>query len=65
MKGKLTVWQDIAKRYQADLFCGLFMHGMNEELTIPPRLLAALGARGIEMGLDIYAGEDDAKETST
>jgi hypothetical protein len=61
----LAVWQTITGRYQVDLFCGLFMDGINEGLTISSQSLAALGARGIEIGLDIYyAGDADKKETS-
>lgn len=55
----LAVWQSLTKKYQADLFCGLFMRVGNEGLTISSESLAALGARGIEMGLDIYRGDDD------
>jgi hypothetical protein len=55
----LTVWQSITKKYHADLFCGLFMRVGNEGLTISSESLHALGARGIEMGLDIYRGDDD------
>jgi hypothetical protein len=59
----IGVWQGIAKRYHIDLFCGLFMADTNEGLTISSQSLAALGARGIEMGLDIYAGDDEQKST--
>jgi hypothetical protein len=31
----------------------------NEGLSISSQPLAALGMRGIELGLDIYAGQDD------
>lgn len=61
--GDLAVWQSVAK-YHADLFCGLFMRVGNEGLTISSQSLAALGARGIEMGLDIYGGDDDEEEPS-
>ncbi len=59
MTPDLAVWQSITKLYNADLFCGLFMRVGNEGLTISSESLAALGARGIEMGLDIYAGDDE------
>jgi hypothetical protein len=65
MTPDLTVWQTITKKYHADLFCGLFMRMGNEGLTISPQSLAALGARGIEMGFDIYAGDGDADDAST
>ena len=57
--GDLTVWRSIAGRYEVDLFCGLFLDGSNEGLTLSAQSLAALGERGIEMGLDIYSGHDD------
>jgi hypothetical protein len=61
----LSVWQSITKKYDAELFCGLFMRVSNEGLTISSQSLAALRMRGIEMGLDIYAGDDNAAETRT
>lgn len=64
MTDNLSVWQSIASRFHIDLFCGLFLGGGNEGLTLSPQSLSALGARGIEMGLDIYSGDDD-DETST
>ena len=60
----LTVWRSISEKHQIDLFCGLFLGGSNEGMTLSVESLAALGERGIEMGLDIYSG-DDEHETST
>ena len=65
MTGDLAVWRDITKRYQVDLFCGLFMGCSNEGLTLSPQSLTTLGERGIKMGLDIYAGDDYEQEAST
>jgi hypothetical protein len=44
----------IASKYRVDPFCGLFMDGGNEGLTISPASLVALGQRGIELALDVY-----------
>jgi hypothetical protein len=63
--GDLSVWRRITERYDVDLFCGLFMRVGNEGLTISAKCLADLGARGIEIGLDIYSGDDDGDDTST
>ena len=56
--GKLAsnteVWQTLARQYRTDLFCGLFMSGGNQGLSISPRSLLSLGQRGIELGLDVY-----------
>ena len=61
--GKLTddlsVWNQLAVKYDIDIFCGLFMEKENEGLCISPESLASLGERGIELGLDIYAGDND------
>jgi hypothetical protein len=54
----LTVWRSIGEKYEIDLFCGIFLGGSNEGMTLSARSLAALGERGIEMGLDIYSGND-------
>jgi hypothetical protein len=59
MTNDLTIWKKIGSRFQIDLFCGLFLRTGNEGLTLSPQSLLALGARGIEMGLDIYSGDDD------
>ena len=59
--GKLTadmeVWQTLARRFRLDLFCGLFMSGGNEGLSISPTALLSLGQRGILLGLDVYGPE--------
>lgn len=55
----LTIWRGIRERYHIDLFCGLFLGGSNEGMTLLPRSLTALGERGIEMGLDMYSGREE------
>lgn len=61
MLGKLTcdlaVWKHLAARFHMDLFCGLFMDGEMEGLSMSPESLMLLGERGIELGLDIYSGD--------
>ena len=56
--GKLTldldVWAQLARRFEIDVFCGLFMRESNEGMTLSAKTMLALGARGIELGLDIY-----------
>jgi len=54
LTGDLSVWKSIAAKYEVDLFCGLFMDKGNEGMSLSPKSLAALGARGIELGLDVY-----------
>jgi hypothetical protein len=56
--GKLTsdlsVWHNISKHYEIELFCGFFMEEWNEGFEILPKTLTDLGVRGIKLGLDIY-----------
>lgn len=50
----LAVWRKLSEHYRIDLFCGWFMGGGNEGVSISPKTLLALGERGIELGVDIY-----------
>ena len=59
----LKIWQDLAKRYHIDLFCGLFLGCSNEGMTLSPQSLLALGERGIDLDLDIYSGDEDRRRT--
>lgn len=57
--GKLTldleVWTLIGRRFNVDLFCGLFMEQGNQGASLSVESLNALSCRGIELSLDIYA----------
>jgi hypothetical protein len=56
--GQLTpdieVWQQLADRFDLDLFSGWFMDGANEGLAISPDTLMSLAKRRIVLSLDIY-----------
>lgn len=52
----LTVWADLTTRFRGDVFCGLFLDEGNEGISLAPKTLALLGARNLEIGLDIYSG---------
>jgi hypothetical protein len=56
----LTIWRDLAARFDIDLFCGWFMSGGNEGVTIEPKTQLALGERGITLSLDIYGPDAGA-----
>jgi hypothetical protein len=51
----LEVWKSLGDRFEIDLFCGWFMEGSNEGVSISPETLIALGEREIELGIDLYA----------
>jgi hypothetical protein len=55
----IAVWQALSERFQADLFCGLFLREGNEGLPVSPETLLALGMRGLKLDLDIYGPEAD------
>ena len=55
-----TVWNRLALQFDIDLYCGWFMERENEGLGITASTLRELGARSIELSLDIYSG--DAKD---
>lgn len=50
----LTIWQQLTQRFQARLFCGLFMEETNEGLGLAPAQLHAIGQRGLFLDFDIY-----------
>ena len=57
----LDVWRGITARYDAEIFCDLFLDEANQGLMISPATLRMLGERGISLDLDIYyAGPDEA-----
>jgi Domain of unknown function (DUF4279) len=64
MTADLSVWKKIAEDYRVDLFCALHLERSNRGVTLAPKTMAALGARGIELGLDIYAPEKEAPNQS-
>ena len=55
----LTVWADLTTRFRGDVFCGLFLEEGNEGISLAPKTLALLGARNLELDLDIYSGHYD------
>jgi hypothetical protein len=55
----ITVWNRLASQYEIDLYCGWFMEKENEGLGISASTLRELGARSIELSLDIYSGDSD------
>jgi hypothetical protein len=50
-----NVWRISSGRYEIDLYCGFFMQETNEGLEVSAESLAALGQRGIALGMDIYS----------
>jgi hypothetical protein len=59
LSGDLGIWQKLAGRFRMDMFCGLFLSGGTGGEVVSAKSMAALGSRGIELGLDIYGGDSD------
>ena len=55
----LAVWNDLTRRFRADVFCGLFLSEFNEGLSLMPETLKALGLRGLTLDLDVYGHENE------
>ena len=53
----LAVWNDLTRRFKADVFCGLFLNEFNEGLSLSSEMLEAFGLRGLSLDLDIYGPE--------
>jgi hypothetical protein len=58
MTDDLAVWRSITGCHEAMFYCSAFMKETNEGEAIAPTTLTALGARGVSLGLDIYAPRD-------
>ncbi len=57
----LAAWDSLRSRFEAELFCGLFLEEENRMTGLSAATMAELGKRGIALSLDIYAHtpEDD------
>ncbi len=60
----LSVWHDLVSRFRTDLFCGIFLQQWNEGFSLSPKVLSALGNRGIKLDFDIYIESKKANKTS-
>jgi len=60
----LSVWSSLTSRYDADVFCGLFMEESNEGFSLKPSTLQALASRDLEIGFDIYDPGDEEDDNS-
>ncbi|MCA1597678.1 MAG: DUF4279 domain-containing protein [Chloroflexi bacterium] len=58
----VTVWQQIAERFSARIFCGVFMERENEGFSLDPDVLARLVIRKLPIDFDLYGPtQDDGK----
>ena len=51
----INVWDELASRFDLDIFCGLFLNKTNDVILIAPDPMQILSSRGVTLTLDIYA----------
>jgi hypothetical protein len=56
----LAVWKDLTRRFQAQVFCGLFLGDENKGMRLAPATLMAVGSRGLVLDFDIYGAQAEA-----
>ncbi|KAM3092386.1 DUF4279 domain-containing protein [Phormidesmis sp. 146-12] len=61
----LHIWQRLTDRFEADLFCGLWLERCNRCLGFFPETLRRIGERKLVLQFDIYADGLDMEEIST
>lgn len=54
LSDNLSVWKELSQRFQADVFCGLFMRDRNEGIGLSVATMEKLSTRGLAIGFDIY-----------
>lgn len=61
--GQLTsdcdVWCDLSRRYDGNLFAGLFMSSSNDGFSIDGEIVQAIERRGLTLHFDIYSPTDE------
>jgi hypothetical protein len=63
VESDLNVWKSLVEKFDVDVFCGLFMQGSNDAMSLAPDVMALLSERGIHLALDIYSASDDGDVT--
>ena len=51
----LSVWRELSKRYEPDIFLGVFLTEYNEGIAILPTTLQLVAERHLVLDFDIYA----------
>jgi len=51
----LSIWRDLASRFEVDIFIGAFIHESNQYMVLSPATTKAVGDRGILLDFDVYS----------
>lgn len=60
----LAIWRDLSRRFEGNIFIGLFMANGNEGCDLSPDILSLLSDRGLSLQLDVY-GPFEIEEVDT
>ncbi|OCQ91390.1 hypothetical protein BCD64_25420 [Nostoc sp. MBR 210] len=55
----IGVWHKLTTKFDADLFCGLWLKRWNRGLDFSPQTLQRISERGLSLSLDIYFNYDE------
>ncbi|ALF55449.1 hypothetical protein ACX27_25670 [Nostoc piscinale CENA21] len=55
----LGIWHKLTTKFDADLFCGLWLKQWNRGLDFSPQTLQRISDRGLSLSLDIYFNYDE------
>jgi hypothetical protein len=56
------IWKNLGQRFNADLFCGLWLEQWNRCMDFTPQTLVRIGERGLMLQLDIYTDRAEIEE---
>lgn len=59
VESDIEVWKSLVEEFDVDIFCGLFMQGTNDGMTLASDVMVLLGERGIHLAHDIYSSSED------
>jgi hypothetical protein len=55
----LSIWMDLTARFQADVFCGMWMEESNEATIMSAETMRSLSSRNLAVWFDIYDSSPD------
>ena len=55
----LQIWNSLSSKYDARIFCGLWLKEGNERIAISSETIRDLADRGLDIDFDIYASDSE------
>lgn len=60
LTANLSVWRELTTKFDADLFCGLWLKRWNRGLDLSQQMLQRISERGLSINLDIYVDYEES-----